>query len=69
MKISYSILPSSRTSITFAIHGPQLVRFENKLEPVEEVVSILQCSVMSTDEVFRWLERRMQIGSFSKAVN
>lgn len=50
--------------------APQLVRYDKEMMPIEEVVSILQCSGESTDAIFRWLERRMQIGQFApKGVN
>lgn len=67
-KIIYSLLPTSRTSMQFTVHDdqpPQLCRFDSQMLPVEEVVSILLCSGMSTDEIFVWLERRMEIGKFA----
>ena len=47
------------------IHEPQLVRYCGVMTAVEEVVCDLLCSRMTTDQVFRWLERRMQIGRFT----
>lgn len=49
---------------------PQKVMFAGVLEPVEEVVTILQCSskfkdeYLQRDEIFRWLGRRMGFDQF-----
>lgn len=52
---------------TASIEPPmQLVRFEGKMQPVDEVVSILLCSGMKQPEIFSWLERRMEIGRFAR---
>ena len=71
MKLSYSIQPTSRTAMRFEVSDdrkPQLCRFDNQMMPVEEVVSILQCSGMPDGQIFEWLERRMQIGRFSGVI-
>lgn len=41
------------------------VMFGGKLEHVTEAVSILQCSGMSTTQIFEWLERKYRIGRFA----
>lgn len=50
------------------IQGPysQLVRFEDRLQFVDEVVSMLLCSRMSETKVFEFLERRWEVGRFAK---
>lgn len=42
------------------------IRFGKGEEHVTEVVDILRSSGMSDDEVFEWIERRLQIGRFAK---
>jgi hypothetical protein len=64
VKLTYSLLPTSRTSMQFNIHDDQpleLCRFDGQMMPVEDVVSMLIRSGMSTEEIGMWLERRMGI--------
>jgi hypothetical protein len=42
------------------------IRFGKGEEHITEVVDILMASGMTRDEVFVWLERRLQIGRFAK---
>jgi hypothetical protein len=44
----------------------EYVRFGKEMIHVTEAVSILQCSGETEDFIFRWLERRLQIGRFAK---
>lgn len=64
MKLTYSLLPISRSSMQFNIHDDQpleLCRFDGQMLPVEDVVSVLIRSGMSTEEIGFWLECRMDI--------
>jgi hypothetical protein len=67
-KLTYSIRPIGSNCVRFCIEDPpptQLVRFDSQMVPVEEVVSLLLCSGMTVNEIFLWLERRMEIGRFA----
>jgi hypothetical protein len=64
MRITYSLLSTSRCSMQFNVHDDQptqLYRFDGQMLPVEDVVSLLICSGMSTEEIGFWLECRMDI--------
>ena len=67
MKLTYSLLPTSRTSMQFNIHGDQLqfCRFDGQMMPVEDVVSVLIRAGMTTEEIGFWLECRMAVGTYA----
>lgn len=63
-KLIYSLLPISRSSMQFNAHDDQpqqFCRFDGQMLPVEDVVSMLIRSGMSTAEIGFWLECRMDI--------
>lgn len=44
---------------------PDTILYCGQVTPLTEVVCDLQCSRMTDDEIFRWLERKLQIGQFT----
>lgn len=68
MKLTWSLLPISRFSLHFNVHTdetqPQMVRFDGQMVAVDDVVSLLFKSGMSSEDVLIWLEHRMTTGTF-----